>query len=189
MSRPAFFLDRDGTINVDHVYINDPARIELIPGSAAAIARVRAAGYLVVIVTNQSGIGRGIIQAEAMPKINGRMEELLRAEAGVGAAVDHYGICVHHPDEDCECRKPKPFLVHEAAAALGIDLARSVFVGDKLTDVATGKNAGCRFSVLVRTGKGADEEKVVYSGRAAAEEKPDFIADDLAAAVEWVLAR
>jgi D-glycero-D-manno-heptose 1,7-bisphosphate phosphatase len=183
MSRPAFFLDRDGTINVDHVYINDPARIELIPGAAAAIARARMAGYLIVVVTNQSGIGRGIIDPIAMPFIHSRLDILLSGAGGPGSKIDRYELCVHHPDEDCACRKPKPFLVQEAAKALDIDISRSVFVGDKLTDVGTGINAGCRFSILVRTGKGEEEEKL-DQGFA-----PSYVADDLSAAVDWALSR
>lgn len=186
MGRPAFFLDRDGTINVDHVYINDPARIELIPNAASAIARARLAGYLIVVVTNQSGIGRGIIDPYAMPLIHARLDILLSGAGGPGAVIDRYEMCVHHPDEDCLCRKPKPFLVQEAAKALDIDIARSVFVGDKLTDVGTGKNAGCRYSVLVRTGKGRDEEMLAGIGEGV---KPDLVVDDLDAAVDWVLAK
>jgi D-glycero-D-manno-heptose 1,7-bisphosphate phosphatase len=182
MSRGAFFLDRDGTINVDHVYINDPARIELIPGSGAAVARVSSEGFAVVVVTNQSGVGRGIIRPEALPRIHARMEELLAAE---GARVDGYGICVHSPEEGCDCRKPSPRLVLEAAQRLDLDLSRSVFIGDKLTDVATGKRSGCRYSILIRSGKGAEEERMLSPG---SPEGPDFVATDLAAAVDWALA-
>jgi histidinol phosphatase-like enzyme len=102
------------------------------------------------------------------------------------AFIDDYRICVHKPEENCDCRKPSAKLVQAAAAELGIDLARSAFVGDKLTDVATGKNSGCRYSLLVRTGKGRDEEKLLP--RAGAEQ-PDQIFDDLAAAVDWLLAQ
>ncbi|NUM88404.1 MAG: HAD family hydrolase [Bdellovibrionales bacterium] len=184
VTRPALFLDRDGTINVDCVYIADPDLISLIPGSARAIRRAQDAGYLIVVVTNQSGVGRGLIAPDAIPRIHERLEKLLREEAG--AAIDRYGICVHAPAENCGCRKPRPRLVREAAEALGIDLANSVFVGDKLTDVATGRRSGCGRSILVRTGKGSDEE--TKAGNAPDEERPDYVADDLAAAVDWVLA-
>lgn len=182
----AFFLDRDGTINIDRVYINDPRLMELIPGAAEAIARVRAAGFLVIVVTNQSGIGRGIIEPGALPRIHARLDELLAATPG--AAIDRYEICPHAPQENCQCRKPSPRLVENSVEALGIDLARSVFVGDKLTDVATGRRAGCAHSILVRTGKGGQEDVILaVSNRVAAEEKPDFVADDLTAAVAWAL--
>ncbi|MGZ3695922.1 MAG: D-glycero-alpha-D-manno-heptose-1,7-bisphosphate 7-phosphatase, partial [Bdellovibrionota bacterium] len=151
----AFFLDRDGTINVDHIYISDPDLIELIPGSAEAIARVQKAGFLVVVVTNQSGVGRGFIEAQNLPLIHSRLDSLL---AKHGAHIDDYRICIHHPEDGCDCRKPNATMVKEAAQELGIDLSRSVFVGDRLSDVATGPNSGCRFSILVRTGKGLEEE-------------------------------
>ncbi len=182
MSRAAFFLDRDGTINVDLAYIHDPDLLELIPGSAAAIKRAQAAGYLIVVVTNQSGIGRGLIEPEAMPEIHERLDALLAAE---GARIDRYEFCAHHPSENCECRKPKPNLVYAAAKALGIDVSRSVFVGDRFSDVETGLNAGCAYSILVRTGKGAQEEEEQEITAPA----PDHIATDLSAAVDWVLER
>lgn len=185
MSRPAFFLDRDGTINIDRVYINDPRLMELIPGAAAAIRRAQDAGYAIVVVTNQSGVGRGIIEPGALPKIHARMEELLLAEAG--ATIDRYECCVHRPEESCGCRKPLPKMVLEAARQLDIDLRRSVFVGDKLSDVACGNNAGCRYSILLRSGKGVQEE--ILLAKAAKEEKPSLVAEDLAEAVDWALAR
>lgn len=184
MKRGAFFLDRDGTINIDHVYINDPANIELIAGSADAIARAREIGFAIVVVTNQSGIGRKIIEPGALPRIHAQMEKLL-AEEAPGALIDRYEMCIHRPEENCECRKPSPKMVLEAARQLNIDLAQSVFVGDRLTDVATGKNAGCGLSILVRTGKGAEEEKLIKDASPA--ERPDFVADDLAEAVGFAL--
>ncbi len=185
--RPAFFLDRDGTINIDRVYINDPRLIELIPGSGQAIARAQKAGYAIVVVTNQSGVGRGLIEPKALPKIHDRLDELLRAE---GASIDSYKICLHKPQDDCACRKPEPKLVLEAAEELGLDVSRSIFVGDKLTDVATGRRAGCKYSILLRSGKGAQEEVLLNLGKdVAEEEKPNFVAEDLAAAVDWVLGK
>lgn len=182
----AFFLDRDGTINIDHVYINDPRQIELIRGSAPAIARAQKAGFLIVVVTNQSGVGRGIIDPKVLPKIHERLDELL---AEHGASIDDYRFCVHRPEENCGCRKPKPLLVERAAQELGIDLKKSVFVGDRLSDVATGPNSGCRYSILVRTGKGVEEEARLNAGEATKAERPDLVADDLDQAVDWALAK
>jgi D-glycero-D-manno-heptose 1,7-bisphosphate phosphatase len=186
VKRGAFFLDRDGTINIDHVYINDPKQIELIDGSAEAIAKAREVGFAIVVVTNQSGIGRKIIEPGALPRIHSRMEQLL-VTASPGARIDRYEMCIHRPDENCDCRKPSPKMVLEAARQLNIDLHQSVFVGDRLSDVATGKNAGCGLSILVRTGKGLEEEKLIEGSGPA--EQPDFVADDLAEAVGYALLR
>jgi len=186
VKRGAFFLDRDGTINIDHVYINDPAQIELIDGAAEAIAKAREVGFAIVVVTNQSGIGRKIIEPGALPKIHSRMEQLL-VTAAPGALIDRYEMCIHRPDENCDCRKPSPKMVLEAARQLNIDLQQSVFVGDRLSDVAAGKNAGCGLSILVRTGKGQEEEKLIEGS--GPEEQPDFVADDLAEAVGYALLR
>lgn len=184
--KPAFFLDRDGTINIDRVYINDPNLIELIPRAAEAIKKARDAGFLIVVVTNQSGVERGIIDPKVLPKIHARLDELLEQN---GAKIDLYQICTHAPLAKCECRKPKPKLVNEAKQKLNIDLARSVFVGDKLSDVATGKRAKCKISILVRSGKGVQEEQITkLSQKLSGEETPDHVADDLFSAVEWSLA-
>lgn len=181
----ALFLDRDGTINLDPGYISRPEAIQLLPGAAAAIRRARDLGYRVVVVSNQSGVGRGIIQADVLPQINARLNELLRKEAG--ASVDYFACCTHHPDQLCNCRKPLPRLVYEAQAALGIDLKRSALVGDRLTDVATGKSAPVALTVLVRTGDGRAQEELLATR--PSEEAPDHVADDLGAAVDWILAR
>lgn len=183
----ALFLDRDGTINIDRVYINDPRLIELIPGAARAIRKARERGYKIVVVTNQSGVGRGIIDPLILPAIHARLDELLAHE---GAKIDLYQVCMHAPQERCECRKPSPKLVSDAAKKLQIDLASSAFVGDKLTDVTTGKNSRCGASILVRSGKGAQEELLSQlTPRLDPMETPDFVADDLADAVEWVFGR
>ena len=176
---PAFFLDRDGTINVDHVYISDPLKIELIPGAAAAIRRANDAGFKVAVASNQSGIGRGLIDAAKMPEIHARLDELLAGEAG--AKIDAYEFCPHHPDDSCACRKPGTKLVTEAAERLGIALERSFFVGDSWVDVECGRAAGLK-SILVRTGKGTETEFSSHLKNA-----PDHVAADLAAAVAWAL--
>lgn len=185
-NQKAFFLDRDGTINVDYVYISDPARIELIENVAQAIKMIKDAGYLVIVVTNQSGVGRGIITPEVLPKINRRLNDLVVAEVGVG--IDEFKNCLHTPADKCRCRKPGTLLVEEAVASWGIDLAQSVFVGDKMTDVLTGVTTRCRFSILVKTGKGEFEKDVLRDENGSIA-TPDFLAEDLLSAVKWVFQR
>ncbi len=181
-TQKALFLDRDGTINIDPGYINSPEMIQLIPGAARAIRRARDGGYAIVVVTNQSGVGRGLIAADVLPKINERLNDLIRAESG--GSIDYFACCVHHPDDDCSCRKPRPRLVYEAQAHLGIDLAASAFIGDRVTDIVTGKSAPVGLTVLVRTGDGRENERKLNQ-----ESTPDHVADDLGAAVDWILAR
>lgn len=180
----ALFLDRDGTINVDPGYISQPSAIKLLPGAAQAIRRARDQGYRIVVVSNQSGVARGLIEAHVLPLINDRLNELLREEAG--ASVDYFACCIHHPDSGCSCRKPLPRLVYEAQAALGIDLDHSAFIGDRLTDIATGKSAPVGQTVLVRSGEGKQQESQLRAAPSP-ESTPDFVAEDLGAAVDWVL--
>jgi histidinol-phosphate phosphatase family protein len=115
-----------------------------------------------------------------LPLIHDRMEELL---APYGVRIDHYSLCVHKPEDDCHCRKPKPKLLLDAALALGVDLGRSYMVGDKASDLEAGRNAGCRGSVLVRTGYGRQTESGLRPGDAA------FVGDTLADAAEWISSR
>jgi histidinol-phosphate phosphatase family protein len=182
-SGKALFLDRDGTINLDPGYLSQPDQLWLLPGAAAAIRRARDHGFKIAVVSNQSGVARGLIAPEMLPEIHKRLNELLQAEAG--ASIDFFACCTHHPSDECLCRKPLPRLVYEAQAALGVDLARSAFIGDRLTDIRTGKTAPVRFSVLVRTGEGRGEEARI----ALPEDRPDFVADDLGEAVSWILAQ
>lgn len=173
----AVFLDRDGTINEDPGYLHSPDQIRLFPGAREALARLKRAGFLLVVVSNQSGVARGLIQDGALEAIHDRLNELL----GADAAIDHFELCVHHPDDACECRKPKPKLLLDAARALGAELAGSYMVGDRASDVQAGRAAGCKASVLVRTGLGASEESQLKAGEAQA------IADRLAEAADWIL--
>ena len=132
--RPAVFVDRDGTIVRDTHYTNDPERIELIEGAPSAIARLRAAGFAVVVVTNQSGIARGLITGDEYDAVRARVEALM---AAAGATIDATYMCPHHPDVTgpCDCRKPGSALFKRAAADLGIDLSRSVLIGDRWRDI------------------------------------------------------
>ncbi len=149
IARGAVFLDRDGTIIVDTGFVRDPATVALVPGAAAAIARLNRAGVPVIIVSNQSGIGRGIFSAEEYERVRARMEALLAAE---GAQVDGTYICPHAPDADppCECRKPATLLFTRAAGEHRLDLTRSWLIGDRLRNVAPAAALGAR-ALLVPT--------------------------------------
>ncbi|MGC2129579.1 MAG: HAD family hydrolase [Candidatus Aquilonibacter sp.] len=128
-------FDRDGTIVVDVPYNGDPALVRPVAGAKAALDRLRAAGLRVGVLTNQSGVGRGMISDAQMRAVNARVEELL-------GPFDGWFICPHAPDEDCECRKPKPKLIFHAAQAWGIEPEQIVVVGDKESDVEAARNAG-----------------------------------------------
>lgn len=141
MTRRAAFLDRDGTIIVDRDYPGDPDAVELIPGAADAIRRLRDAGFAAVMVTNQSGIGRGLISEAAYRAVQGRMEEML---AAAGVRLDGVYYCPHAPEAACTCRKPATGLYLQAAQELGVDLAASVYVGDRMRDVLPGVALGGR---------------------------------------------
>ena len=145
--RPAVFFDRDGTLIVDEHYLADPGRVRLRPGAAAALRRVREAGFTVVVVTNQSGIARGLLTADDYRRVHERMEALLAAE---GASIDASYHCPHHPDygSACACRKPGIALFQQAASEHALDLARSAFVGDRHRDVAPAARFGA-LGVLV----------------------------------------
>ena len=139
--RPAAFLDRDGTLIVDEHYLADPARVRLRPGAARAVARLNAAGLPVVVVTNQSGIARGLLTEDDYARVHARLVALLAAD---GARVDATYHCPHHPDYGaaCACRKPGLALFQQAASEHALDLARSAYVGDKLRDVLPAARTG-----------------------------------------------
>lgn len=154
--RPAVFLDRDGTINVDTVNVSRADTVRLIPGAATAIARLNAANLPVIVVSNQSGIGRGLFTRELYDEVRQRIDEMLAAE---GARVDAVYICPHSPDISpaCDCRKPGMQLYREAAAEHAIDLAKSWYVGDRLRDILPAKGSGGHGILVPRdTTPGAD---------------------------------
>ncbi len=149
--KPCIFFDRDGTLIEERHYLSDPAQVALIPGAAEAVRRAREAGFLAVVLTNQSGVGRGYFRMEDVEAVHRRMEALL---AAAGAKLDAIYVCPHAPEQDCPCRKPRTGLVERAARELEIDLSRSWMIGDKPADIELARNAGMR-SVLVMTGYGA----------------------------------
>lgn len=192
---PAVFLDRDGTINDDRGYIKDPDEIVLIAGATEAIKKLNEQGIPVIIITNQSGIGRGYYGEAEFAAVNRRLEELLTQE---GAHIDGTYHCPHHPEDNCECRKPGTALVEKAAEAHGIDLSRSVIIGDKVSDMELGKRAGME-RVLVLTGYGPLALEEIkegsgwsgglggFGGDGRGLSDLHFVAEDLREAVEWIL--
>lgn len=174
---PAVFLDRDGTIIVEKHYLADPESVELIPGAVEALHRFRTAGYALVLVTNQSGIARGLFTEQAYRGVQSRLEKLL---ADGGIVLDASYHCPHHPDHGgaCACRKPGAALFEQAIREHRLDPRGSVFIGDRLSDVLPAFVLGGR-AVLVRTGHGA---------RAEAEAADTVtVVDDLEAAARVVL--
>ena len=154
-NRPAAFLDRDGTIIVEHEYIADPGRVELVPGAAAALRRLRDHGFALILVTNQSGIARGLYTLNDFRAVQARVEETLERE---GVQFDGVYFCPHHPDftGPCDCRKPGLGMYRQAAAEHGLELSASVFIGDRMKDVLPANEFG-GLGILVRTGYGAQE--------------------------------
>ena len=175
----AVFLDRDGTLNREVNYLADPAQLELLPGVAEGLSRLARAHWLLCVVTNQSGVARGLVSEEALDAIHGRLREMLASE---GAHLDWIGHCPHHPEHGppdlrraCDCRKPEPGLLLRAAAELDIDLTRSWMVGDSARDLEAGRSAGCR-SILVGTGNGAEtHEASEADGQESGLQAPDFL--------------
>lgn len=152
--RPAVLLDRDGTIIVERDYLSDPALVELETGAAEGLRALAEAGWVLAVLTNQSGIGRGYFDRSAAEAVNARVAELLVDE---GVSIAGWYLCPHAPAEDCDCRKPCPGMARQAAAELGLDLARSWVIGDKSSDVGLADAIRAR-AILVTTGHGRTDE-------------------------------
>jgi len=162
----AVFLDRDGTINQEKNYLFRIEDFEFIPGASEAIRLLNQAGFLVVVVTNQSGVARGYYGEEDVIALHRHIDEKL---AELGSRVDAWFYCPHHPDGrgayavTCSCRKPKPGMLLDSAKMLDIDLEKSIMIGDKRADLEAAIAAGCR-PILVRSGYGAEEESAIPAG-------------------------
>ncbi len=176
----AVLLDRDGTVIADRGYLADPAGVEILPGAAEGLARLRSFGLGLAILTNQSGIGRGYFDEAQLGTIHLRMEELLEAK---GVRLDGIYYCPCHPERHCDCRKPRPGLVHAASAELGFDPSRSFVIGDKGSDIGMGRAVSAR-TFLVRPGATTDGE--------GTQERPDYVVENLldaARRIEEILRR
>lgn len=148
---PAVFLDRDGTLMEEVNYCSDPKKVRVFPGVAEALQRLRQAGYKLIVISNQAGIGRGYFTEKEYRAVEAELERQLRP-----ATLDASYFCPDHPDRATAFRKPAPGMVLQAQREQRIDLARSFFIGDKAIDIECGRNAGLR-TLLVKTGYGADE--------------------------------
>lgn len=176
----AVFLDRDGTINEDVGYLNKLENFHLISGVKPALGLLKEMGFKIFVVSNQSGIGRGIVSQETLDAIHERMtEELTHA----GIELDDIKYCPHRPEEKCSCRKPSPKMIKDLAKKHDIDLKKSYVVGDKISDVLTGKNAACKTILLL-----SEEDEAANTDEEDEEwPSPDYVADHLSGAVEWIL--
>jgi D-glycero-D-manno-heptose 1,7-bisphosphate phosphatase len=168
--RRAIFLDRDGTLMEEVNYCNDPATVQAIPGAGETLALLREQGWLTVIVTNQSGLAKGLITPAQYEAVNA---ELLHQ---LGGGIDAIYFCADHPETPTERRKPQPGMLLEAAADLEIDLSSSWMIGDKPIDVECGRNAGCR-TVLVKTGYGSAQSNT----------DADFVMNDVTEALQHII--
>ncbi len=153
----AVILDRDGTIVVDRDYLEDPGQLEFLPGALEGMRLLRERGHPLVVVTNQSGVGRGRFSVARLQQIHTR---LLQMAEEAGAGIDAIYYCPHRPDENCECRKPKPALVRQAAAQLGFEPSAAVVIGDKSSDIELGRNLGALTMLVSQTGRSRDQNPV-----------------------------
>jgi D-glycero-D-manno-heptose 1,7-bisphosphate phosphatase len=187
VTRPAVFLDRDGTLSHEVGYVNHPSRFRLYPWSVDAVRAINGAGWLAVVVTNQAGVARGYFPEEVVRDVMHRLEG---AVAAGGAHLDAVYVCLHHPTlgeppyrKDCDCRKPRPGLLKRAEAELGADLSRSWVVGDRRSDLQLAWSVGAR-GALVQTGYGRGELEYLSPSW---DRRPDLVAPHTLEAVEHIL--
>lgn len=174
-SRRFVLLDRDGTVNVECDYLSRPEQLVLLPGVGGALRRLRALGFGLAVLTNQSGVARGYFDLETVSRVHDRLRTMLKEE---GVELDGIYLCPHGPDDDCACRKPRTGMIDRAVADFGFDPTRAFMIGDKAADVDLGRAVGAT-SILVRTGWGMKAEREAKCA-------PAVIVDDLAAAADWI---
>jgi len=177
----AIFLDRDGVIIQNRAdYIRSWKEVEFLPNSLRALSLLSQTPYKIIITTNQSAVGRGIITMEQAEAINQR---IIKKITEAGGRVDGLFMCPHTPDDRCNCRKPLPGLILQAAHALSIDLPSSVMIGDALTDIQAGSAAGIKKLILVKTGRGQDQARLLQTSPSP----QILVVDDLLSAVNIIL--
>lgn len=177
--RRAIFLDRDGVLNEEGgAYVAHPENLQMLPGSAEAVARLTQAGWLVFVFTNQAGVGKGLVTVENLHAVHVRLSAEIESAGGKLTAIY---ACTHHPDAGCDCRKPKPGMLLQAAHEYGLDLTRCVAVGDTSRDIEAAKTVGCQ-ALLVLSGHTRAYDPAHFPGA-----QPDHVFPDLAQAVAWLL--
>jgi D,D-heptose 1,7-bisphosphate phosphatase len=183
MSNLAVFLDRDGTLNEDPGYISDPEQVVLFSDTGDALALLKKYGFLLIVISNQSGIARGLMKSEDVDAVNEKINQIL---SEYKVKIDAFYYCPAHPDysseEECECRKPSPKLLLEAASEFNVDLQSSYFIGDTIADIQCGKNAGIK-TILVKTGKGEESFSILQKEN----NFPTFVAENLLNASKFIL--
>ncbi len=200
MAESAVFLDRDGTIVEDSGYLDDPEGLVIYGEALDAVQLIREVGMKVVVVTNQSGLARGLFSEKTLHDIHDILREAFLHQ---GSPLDAIYFCPHHPRAEvaqyrrhCNCRKPEPGLLRRAAEALGIDLARSYMIGDKMSDIVAGHRAGCKAAVLVKTGQGTQSASRLEklnpprndsTGNRRPLDRPEHVASDILQAAQWIL--
>lgn len=183
-SNKAIFLDRDGTLNEDPGYLGDPAQVILLPTVAEALNILKnQLNFLLIVVSNQSGVARGLITEEDVKKVNSRINEIL---SEYDVKIDEFYYCITHPDfnsvEECNCRKPSPKMIIDASEKFNIDLKKSYLIGDNISDIETAMNSGCK-SILVKTGYGKETISMLQKQN----KFPSFVAENLMDAVNFII--
>ncbi|MCP4668523.1 MAG: HAD family hydrolase [Deltaproteobacteria bacterium] len=182
MSKPAVFVDRDGTLNEQMGYINHVSRFVLLPGAADAIRLLNKNGHLAIVVSNQSGAARGYFPVELVEEVHAHMRAMLKRE---DALLDGILFCPHSPGAGCDCRKPGTGLIEKACQEFDIDMSRSYVIGDRSTDIEMAARADLK-GILVETGYGLGEVDHVLPQKAV---KPVYVAKDVFHAVQWILGK
>ncbi|GMU96746.1 D-glycero-alpha-D-manno-heptose-1,7-bisphosphate 7-phosphatase [Ignavibacterium album] len=183
-SNRAIFLDRDGTLNEDPGYLGNPEQVVLLPtvGEALSILKNQF-NFLLIVISNQSGVARGLITVEDVKNVNQRINELL---ANYNVSIDDFFYCTAHPDfssdDECLCRKPSPQMILEASEKFKIDISESYLIGDNISDIECAYNAGCK-SILVKTGFGLDSINVLQKQN----KFPSFVAENLMDAANFII--
>lgn len=181
MLQKVAFVDRDGTINQDSAdYIKNWSEFNFLPRSIKALRNLSAAGFTIIVITNQSAIPRKLITPELLDHIHSKMKT---AVSSGGGRISDIFYCPHMPEDGCYCRKPSPGLIVQAQKKYQIDLATSVMIGDSARDIECARNAGCRYSILVKTGNYQE----AASDLAAANLGADYLAADLYEAADWIM--
>jgi D-glycero-D-manno-heptose 1,7-bisphosphate phosphatase len=182
MKNKAIFVDRDGTINVDVHYLDDPDKFEMYPGVGVGVKKLQENGFKIIVITNQSGIARGYFTEKQLSDIHERMKQEFQK---FDVTLDGIYYCPHHPDDKCNCRKPNTGLFEKAIQDHKINVKKSYMLGDKILDINAGKKIGAR-AILIPEPHVRQE---FLSQKNEWENHPDYIADDFPDAVEWILTR